>query len=356
MTTTPETLSAPSMEPSRPGRWARLRSWARRRSTGLKLTTLIVLALLVYFANDMFVTVGSGEAAVLWRRFGGGTVTVAEDDRSFIGRIQADRSGEPMVLRENMDRKNVPLAYPFAEGMHVIFPWNRMKVYNIRLQQVSHTYDALTSDGLDVKVEITIRFKPIEEDLGKLHRDIGPRYVDTLIIPIIGSYARQEIARFEPDALYSPKRIDIQEAIRADTKKALVSRFYPEKNRESYVIVDDVLIRNVILPAEVRAAIQEKVVQKQLAASYQYRLLREKLEADRKAIEAAGIQRFQAAIGGSISEQYLKLKGIEATLELAKSPNAKIIIVGGKDGLPLLLDGSTSAPAAPAKPAKPPRP
>jgi regulator of protease activity HflC (stomatin/prohibitin superfamily) len=345
---------APEAEPPlRRGRWARLKIWARQRRTGLSLTGLIVLAFLVYLANDMLVTVSAGQGGVLWRRFAGGTVTVAENDRSFLSRIEADRNGEPLRLRENLHRKNIPLAYPFSEGMHVIWPWNRMAVYNIRLQQVSHTYDVLTSDGLDVKAEITIRFKPIEEDLGKLHRDIGPHYINTLIIPIIGSYAREEIARYEPDALYSPTRLDIQEAIRAKTKKALMSRFYPEQNRESYVIVDDVLIRNVILPAEVRAAIQEKVVQKQLAAAYQYRLAREKLEADRKAIEANGIQRFQSAIGGSISEAYLKLKGIEATLELAKSPNAKIVIVGGKDGLPLLLDGSSSASAAETKPKKP---
>jgi regulator of protease activity HflC (stomatin/prohibitin superfamily) len=341
MSARPDDVAAIDSPPA--GRWKRFRAWVRERASGLSLTALILLTLCVYLAGEMFVIVGSGEAGVLWRRFGGGTMTVSEDDRPFIARLGADRGGEPLVLRENLHRKNVPLAYPFSEGMHVIFPWNRVEIYNIRLQQVSHTYDVLTSDGLDVKAEITIRFKPIEEDLGKLHRDVGPNYVDTLIIPIIGAYAREEIARYEPDALYSPKRLEIQEAIRAKTKQVLMSRFYPEKNRESYVIVDDVLIRSVSLPPEVRAAIQEKVVQKQMAASYLYRLEREKLEADRKTIEANGIQRFQSAIGGSISEQYLKLKGIDATLELAKSPNAKIIVVGGKDGLPLLLDGSPAA-------------
>jgi len=334
----------PDAPAPRPRWWTRPRRWLRAHSVAISLWTLILLTLCVYLADEMFVTVGSGEAGVLWRRFGGGTVTVSSDNRPYIGRIDADRTGEPRLLRENLKRKNVPLAYPFSEGMHVIAPWDRMEIYNIRLQQVSHTYDVLTSDGLDVKAEITIRFKPIERDLGKLHRDIGPHYVDTLIIPIIGSYAREEMARYEADALYSPRRLEIQEAIRAKTRQVLMSRFYPEQNRESYVIVEDVLIRNVSLPAEVRAAIQDKIVQKQLAASYEYRLLREKLEADRKAIEGGGIRRFQSAVAGSISDQYLKLKGIEATLELAKSPNAKIIVVGGKDGLPLLLDGSPTKP------------
>jgi regulator of protease activity HflC (stomatin/prohibitin superfamily) len=318
----------------------------------LWITVLVTLALILFLAPSIFVNIGPGEAGVLWKRFDGGTRTVTEDDRQFVGRLQADRTGEPTLLTENLRRKsNSPTVYPYSEGMRVIWPWDRMSVYNIRLQQVSRVYDVLTSDGLDVKAEITIRWKPIEEDLGKLHRDVGPGYVDTLIAPLVGAYAREEIARHEADALYSPVRLDIQEAIREKTRRALMSRYYPEKNRESYVIVEDVLIRSVVLPKEVRAAIEEKVVQKHLAESYKYRLDRETQEAQRKSIEASGIQRFQAALNGSISDGYLKLRGIEATLELAKSQNAKIVVIGsGRDGIPVVLGGLDTAAPAPARP------
>ncbi len=228
-----------------------------------------------------------------------------------------------------------------------------MFLYNIRLQQVSHTYDVLTNDGLDVKAEITIRFKPVEGDLGKLHRDIGPDYINTLIVPIVGAYAREEIARHPPDALYSPIRLVIQEEIRRKTKDALVNRFYPQDRRESYVLVDEILIRNVELPPEVKDAIQEKVVQKQLAEAYTYRLARERQEAERKALEAEGIRRFQAIVNTTISDSYLKWKGIDATLELAKSPNAKVVVIGaGTDGLPIILGGleGTTATAPPGTP------
>jgi regulator of protease activity HflC (stomatin/prohibitin superfamily) len=139
----------------------------------------------------------------------------------------------------------------------------------------------------------------------------------------------------------------IQEAIRAKTKQALISRYYPEKNRESYVIVEDVLIRDIELPPAVRAAIDEKVAQKHLAESYRYRLDRESQEAERKSIEAGGIRRFQEAVNGNISEGYLKWKTIEAMLELAKSQNAKVVVIGGKDGVPVIVggtDGTTTAP------------
>jgi regulator of protease activity HflC (stomatin/prohibitin superfamily) len=314
----------------------RFRAWVRRNAVGILLTSLIFLALLAYFAPRIFISIGPGQAGVKWRRFFGGTVTISGNGKPFVGRIDADAFGNPTRLG------SVPKGYdlyPYSEGMRLVFPWDRMYIYNIRLQQVSHTYNVLTSDGLDIKVETTITFKPIEADLGKLHRDIGPNYIETLIVPIVGAYTREEIARYTPDALYSPIRLQIQEAIRSRTKQALLSRFYPEDKRESYIIVEDVLIRNVVLPAEVEQAIQEKVVQKHLAESYTYRLLRERQEAERKQIEADGINRFQSAINSSISEGYLKWKGIDATLELAKSPNAKVVVIGGKDGLPVILGG-----------------
>lgn len=335
--------------PRRRRRWLRLRAWFSRHSAPLLIVGLTALAFVVFLAPNIFIDIGPGQAGVLWKRFDGGTETVSPDDRPFFGRLQADRTGEPTVLTENLGRKtSSPRLYPHSEGMRAIWPWDRMTIYNIRLQQVSRVYDVLTSDGLDVKTEITIRWKPIEEDLGKLHRDIGPGYVDTLIVPLVGAYAREEIARHEADALYSPQRLAIQEAIRAKTKRALMSRYYPEKNRESYVIVEDVLIRSVVLPPEVRAAIEEKVVQKHLAESYRYRLESETQEAQRKSIEAAGIQRFQAALNGQISDGYLKLRGIEATLELAKSQNAKIVVIGsGKDGVPVILGGMEPTPPRP---------
>jgi regulator of protease activity HflC (stomatin/prohibitin superfamily) len=329
------------------GRWRRFKAWARRRREQLWLAALIVAAIIIFLAPDIFITIGAGQAGVLWKRFGGGTQTVAPGERPFIGRIAADRTGEPTVLRERVPSPRPSNVYPYSEGMQVVWPWDRMTIYDIRLQQVSHVFDVLTSDGLDVKAEITVRFKPIEGDLGKLHRDIGPNYVNVLIIPTVGAYAREEIARHESSALYSPERLAIQEAIRAKTKQALISRYYPEKNRESYVIVEDVLIRGIELPPAVRAAIDEKVAQKHLAESYRYRLDRETQEAERKAIEAGGIRRFQEAVNGNISDGYLKWKAIEAMLELAKSQNAKVVVIGGKDGVPVIIggaDGTTTAP------------
>lgn len=336
--------------------WLHLRWWLRKNAVMTILTILLIVLLLVLFWPTYAVTIGPGEAGVLWRRFDDGTVTVADDGKPFIGRIQANYSGEATSVIEHIEDKEKQVSkkgyhvYPFLEGTHYIWPWNEMFIYNVRLQQVTHNFDVLTSDGLEVQAQIAITWKPIEADLGKLHRDIGPNYINVLLIPTVGACAREEIAKYLPDALYSPKRLEMQEGIRDCVKETMLSRFYPLDKRESYLMVEDVLIRDVILPEQVKQAIADKVAQKHLADSYQYRLARERMEADRKAIEADGIRRFQQTVNSTISEGYLKWKGIDATLELARSANAKVVVIGsGKDGLPIILGGLDNPAGAAAQ-------
>ena len=113
-----------------------------------------------------------------------------------------------------------------------------------------------------------------------------------------------------------------------------------------WLLIDAVLIRGMQFPPEVQASVNRKMQQYQLREEYRYRLERERLESERKQVEAEGIARFQQIIGAGISENYLKWKGIDATLALAQSPNAKVVVIGaGKDGMPLIL-GDTVAQAA----------
>ena len=348
--------------------WWRIRAFAFKHFFKAALTLLILAAVVLYLLPDIVVTINAGESGVLWQRFRGGTVTVDQSGRPFRSRIGTNPTGEPIALTDHIRNNNYweqqgLETWPYDEGMHLKWPWDKVQTYNIRLQEVTATYDALTNDGLAITTEVTIRWKPIEEDLGKLHRDIGPNYVKTMLVPLVGSFARQEIAAHRPEALYSPDRLAIQESIRDKTKAALVARFQPESHRESYLLVEDVLIRKVQLPDEVAQAIENKVIEKHQAEAYEHRLVREQQEADRKAIEADGIRRFQETINSTISDGYLRWKGIEATLELAKSNNAKVVVIGaGEDGMPIILGGldnvgapSVAAGGAPA-PVRSPRP
>jgi hypothetical protein len=114
--------------------------------------------------------------------------------------------------------------------------------------------------------------------------------------------------------------------------------------RNRFVLIDDILVRTIVLPPTVSNAIQRKLEQEQMALEMQFRLSRERQEADRKRIEATGLRDYQETIASTLSNQLLEFKGIEATLELAKSNNAKIVVVGGgRNGLPLILNADTFA-------------
>lgn len=322
-----------------------MKKWLALHKIELVLSGLVMLLMFVFLAPSIFIAIHSGEAGVVWLRFGNGTVTGPEGGGEFNTRLSFDDEGESIEF-EDVYLSGDGAAdndYPYSEGLRLKFPWDKMYIYDIRLQEREVHYNVLAKDGLHMDITLSIRWKPIEADLGKLHRDIGPKYVDTLIIPLVGAFAREEIGQFDADDLYAEQRLAIQNNIRTNVQEAMKTRFYPASLRESLVRIEDVLLREIVLPDKVRDAIQDKVEQKHLSDAYEYRLKREVQEADRKAIEAQGIRRFQEEINGSITAEFLRWKGIDATLELAQSSNAKIVVIGaGDEGLPIILGGLDS--------------
>ncbi|HVR98285.1 MAG TPA: prohibitin family protein [Thermoanaerobaculia bacterium] len=294
----------------------RFRKWTDRHRLALVFATLGFLFLLAYLWPSMAYFIHAGEAGVLWRRFLGGTQT---------SRV-------------------------YREGFHLIPPWDVMAVYNVRIQRADEVVEALTRDGLRVELLISMRYRPVLEQLGFLHKRVGPHYLHTVLLPELSAAVREEVAKYRPDQLYTFQTAAVQ--------NDLLRKAFAEV-RDRYVVVDELVIREVRLPAAVQAAIQRKLVQEQQALEYVYRLRRESQEAERKRIEAQGIRSFQDIVTGGISDRYLRWKGIDATLELARSPNSKVVVIGaGDDGMPLILGGfepATPAPgAAPTAPASPP--
>jgi regulator of protease activity HflC (stomatin/prohibitin superfamily) len=140
------------------------------------------------------------------------------------------------------------------------------------------------------------------------------------------------MGRFTAEEIYSTKRADVESTIKAEAEKVLLA------NNVNMVAL---LIRSIVLPDQIRTAIESKLQQEQEALAYQFRLDKEKSEAERKRIAAEGESRANNIINNSLSDKLLKMRGIEATLELAKSPNSKVVIVGSsKDGLPMILGGN----------------
>lgn len=194
--------------------------------------------------------------------------------------------------------------------------------------------DVLSSNGLNIKLDMTVRVNPVPDKIGYLNERFGKDklYLNLLVRPEMRSSVRKIIGRYQPEELYSTKREEVQQLIQKDLEATL---------KRNFVELKAVLIRNIELPEKVRTAIEEKIQAEQSALKYEYILAQERKEAERRIIEAEAKARANQILSASLSDKILKDKGIEATLQLANSPNSKVIIVGGNgDGLPLILGGN----------------
>lgn len=265
-----------------------------------KLVPILILgffALMVVLglSSSLFFTIDAGERAVIFYKFAGG-----------------------------LDKENV-----LSPGFHMKAPWNTVHVYDVRENTVEEKMDVLDRSGLSIHVDISVRFNPIPDRIGFVHETFGEGYTTRLVIPEVRSAVRQMMGRYTSEEIYSTKRAEVESAIKAETEKVL------ERNN---IIMKALLIRSINLPDQIRMAIENKLQQEQEALAYQYRLEKEKSEAERKRIEAEGEARANNIVSSSITDKLLKMRGVEATLELAKSNNAKVVVVGsGKDGLPIIL-------------------
>ena len=193
----------------------------------------------------------------------------------------------------------------------------------------------------------------------QLHQTIGPDYIERMLAPEIGNRAREIFAEYTAEEIYSTKRQEVQKKIRTHTEAMLGQSMIQRTEAESeygehyrisldeMLIIYDTLVLGLELPPAVNAAINRKIEQYYLVQEYAFRVDREKKESERKQIEANGIRDFQQTVSQGISDSYVRWRGIEATLQLAQSPNTKIVIIGsGKDGLPVIL-GNVDTPMQP---------
>ncbi len=254
---------------------------------------LAVIAIILF--SKSFVTIDAGEAGVLWKRFDGGVVT----DKPALG-----------------------------EGFHVVAPWNDVEVYEVRQQEFFDQMKVLSSNGLDIQLDATAWYHPNIEKLGMLHQTKGTNYLERVVRPALRSATREVVGRYTPEQIYSSKRAIIQKEIFEETRKILAGEF---------VQLNNVLVRDVTLPNTIKDAIERKLGQEQEFLEYEFRLQKAKKEAEKQRIEAKGKADANTILSASLTDKILKDKGIEATLELSKSPNTKVVIVGGKDGMPLIL-------------------
>ncbi|OYT15888.1 MAG: peptidase [Bacteroidetes bacterium 4572_77] len=220
----------------------------------------------------------------------------------------------------------------FSEGFHFISPLNTMFIYNVRQQEMSEKMSILSSNGLEISIDVSMWYQPVYDKLGLLHKEKGQNYLSSIVKPAVRSATRSVIGRYTPEQIYSTKRDAIQEEIYVETKEILAKQ---------YVQLNEVLVRDVVLPPTIKQAIEKKLKQEQESLEYEFKLIKETKEAERRRIDAEGKANANRILNASLTSNILKEKGIEATVRLAESPNAKIVIIGNSaDGMPIILGDS----------------
>src|SRR5215472_143204 len=178
------------------------RGWRRfvlRHLPGLSFVTLIGLLIVIVLWPYVIITVPSGSVGVLWKRFNGLDLYCM----CWVGRGTVL---DPRELRE--------------EGLHIIWPWDKLYLYNLRLQSTTQTFDAISSDGVNVKAQISVRYQLGHDSVAVLHKFIGPNYLNTVLNPEIGSQARLIISKYTAQQVYT-SRESIQKSIRDSSEKSL---------------------------------------------------------------------------------------------------------------------------------------
>jgi regulator of protease activity HflC (stomatin/prohibitin superfamily) len=187
----------------------------------------------------------------------------------------------------------------------------------VKEQKAEETMDVLDKSGLKVIIDVSVRFNPIYDKIGYLHEVFGKFYVNQLVIPEVRSSVRQVAGRYTAEEIYSTKRSEVEQTIIEETNRILSS---------NYIDMRALLIRSINLPTQIQQAIESKLTQEQEFLAYQFKLEREKSEAERRRIAAEGESRANEIINNSLTTNL---------------PNTKVIVVGsGKDGLPIILGGN----------------
>jgi regulator of protease activity HflC (stomatin/prohibitin superfamily) len=261
---------------------------------------LVVLAVVfvIIFWSRMTITIEAGHAGVLFRTFMGG--------------IDTEKT--------------------YGEGFHFMAPWNKMIVYETRQQEIAEDMNVLSSNGLEIKVDVSAWYQVSYDRIGYLHANIGTDYLRRVVIPALRGAARSVIGRYTPEQIYSTKRDAIQYEIFVETKNLL---------DEKYVDLNQVLIRSIVLPPTIKSAIESKLKQEQESLEYEFKLEKAQKEAERQRIDAEGKANANRILNASLTDKILLEKGIIATLKLAESPNTKVVVIGNSaNGLPIILGDS----------------
>jgi regulator of protease activity HflC (stomatin/prohibitin superfamily) len=228
-----------------------------------------------------------------------------------------------------------------SSGLHIIDPLVEIQHLDVKTQNYTMSavhsegskegddaIRALSADGLEVVIDLTVLYKVIPADAPNILRETGVDYTDKIVRPLTRTKIRDNAVYYDAVSLYSVKRDEFQSRI---------FKSIEEDFKRRGLLLEQLLVRNISLPQAVKTSIEQKISAEQDAQKMQFVLQKERQEAERKRVEAQGIADYQRIINESLTDRQLQYETIKAQLEIAKSPNAKVIVMG-KGGTPVILD------------------
>jgi len=219
--------------------------------------------------------------------------------------------------------------YTLKSGLQIVNPLARVIQMSVQTLEIKERMEVPSKEGMTMTIEVSVLYHLDPEKAADVYRTVGEDFVGVILEPQFRSITRGVTASYEAKALYTSEREAVAKLILDDLKQLVGPRG---------IVVEATPMRQLTLPAKITAAIEDKLSADQESQRMTFVLTKEKQEAERKRIEAQGVADFQKIVTDGISDKLLQWKGIEATQDLAKSPNAKIVIIGNsKNGLPLVL-------------------
>jgi regulator of protease activity HflC (stomatin/prohibitin superfamily) len=273
------------------------------------LAIILVFTLMI---PVIVITIPAGSVGVEWRRFQDGT-----------------RTGPA-----------------YGEGIVLIQPWNQLYLYDTRVKVNEEKVGTLSADGLSVEVDLAWAYHLVPEAAGIVHKYLGSDYGEKIVGRVVTSVVRTQMAAFRSEDLHSGERLNFERSVSIESNKALknlqaISNLPELKNNPDFkwVVLEGVLIKDVKFPQGVQEAYVRKNTARALVDEYTFKIAAEQKEVERKRAEALGIRSFQEIVSSGLTDSYLKWRGIDATLQLSQSNNAKVVVIGGgSSGMPLILN------------------
>ncbi|MFM7199341.1 MAG: SPFH domain-containing protein [Myxococcota bacterium] len=279
--------------------------WQKRYLFAGMMATLFALFLVAAFWQRIFYSIHTGQVGVLYRFFWG---------------TYTERT--------------------YGEGLNVVFPWNTLFLYDVREQEQTEEVEVLSYNGLSIRVSFSFRFQPDAARVGLLHQKLGPTYVQKLVRPMMVATVREVIGNYRPEELFTTHSATLQEEIRQIAQREIAPY---------HIGITQILVKSVKLPAEVEKAIQEKLVLQQVAEGYDFRLVSEERERQRKQIESEGIRVYHETVARALTAPLLEFLHIQTLAGLVTSQNAKVVVLGeGRSAgtmFPLMLNDLDASPS-----------